>query len=164
VIDVPKKKRGGRGSAPGERRGGRQKGTLNKRTVAKIMEASDQASAALRSGKKLAMHVLDDFMQLTAGMAAHYQPAPPGAPANPHANEQKFWHAVEHVRDFAKALAPYQSPTFKAIAVVAPPSQDLGMVPTASGSLPRPQGENVIDLTDAEQLTRVYKRRIAGVG
>ena len=54
-----------------------------------------------------------------------------------------------------------QSPTFKAIAVIAPSQQQTEGAPLPSGS--RPQAENVIDLADADQLMRVYRRRIAGV-
>lgn len=144
-----------RGSAPGEHRGGRKPGVPNKKTQEALLKQAMEKSDAVKSGRKLAREVLDEFMHLTAGMAAFYQPAPPNAPPNQNANEDKFWRCVDATHAFAKALAPYQSPTFKAIAMMAPPE------PPRRAELP---GGNVVSLDDPEALTRVYKRRIASVG
>jgi hypothetical protein len=83
------------------------------------------------------------------GMAAAYQPLPPNASAPAgHRGEDLGQFAVE----CAKALAPYQSPTFKAIAVMAPPPP----TPVA------PERED-IDLNDPVAIARVYQRRIQAV-
>jgi hypothetical protein len=85
------------GSKPGERRGGRQRGTPNKRTLgqmAALAEAGAPASLAktsASSAKKLARDVIEEFMLFCTGMAAHYQPRPPGAAPNPNADESKFF-------------------------------------------------------------------------
>lgn len=139
----------------GHREGaGRKRGVPNKATLERIIQTANEIEERKISGKKLAKEVLEDFMHLTAGMAAHYQPAPPGHPVNASADPQEFWRCMEAACTFAKALAPFQSPTFKAIAVYVPPDNPN----------PRPGGENVIDLTDSETITRVYRRRISVIG
>jgi hypothetical protein len=107
------------GSKPGERRGGRRKGTPNKATVQKALIAARTVAEAKMSGKKLAKEVLEDFMLLFAGMAGDFQTTPPGAAPNPRADEDKFWKFAQAAIDCAHKLAPYQSPTFRAV-VVAP--------------------------------------------
>lgn len=151
----------GRGAAKGERRGGRQKGTPNKATIERNLVAAQRASDAIKQGKKLAKEVLEEFMFLTAGMAAVYQPLPPGtveAPAGRAPNRDEFWKCVEMVHAFGKELAKYQSPTFKAIAVHVAPNQN-----TVREINPRPDASNVIDLTDTQAITRIYKLRVGGV-
>jgi len=59
-----------------------------------------------------------------AGMATHYQPRPPGQQPNPHADEEQFWKFARFAVHCASALAPYQSPTFRAIVVAPPPEPD----------------------------------------
>lgn len=141
----------------GRREGsGRKPGSLNKRTQEALLEQATLKHEALKSGRKLAKNILDDFMHLCAGMAAHYQPAPPEAAQNANANEAKFWQAVEMTRDFAVALAKYQSPTFKSIAVYSPPEQ-------APKQIDLKANPNVVQLDDPAALARVYKLRIAGV-
>src|SRR5262249_43413537 len=74
----------GRGAKPGERRGGRLKGSRNKATIERALIAERVANEAKMAGKKLAKEVLDQFMVLFAGMAAYYQPKPvPGMQQNP---------------------------------------------------------------------------------
>ena len=54
-----------------------------------------------------------------ADLAEHYKPTPEVERPNPHADEDKFPQYAELAVDCTKALAPYQSPTFRAV-VVAP--------------------------------------------
>jgi hypothetical protein len=68
-------------------------------------------------GKKLGKEILEEFMMVARGMAAKYQPAPPGQPKQPHQNETKFLTYAEFVVNCAWKLAEYQSPKFRAIAV-----------------------------------------------
>jgi hypothetical protein len=108
------------GSKPGERRRGRRKGTPNKATIEKALIAARTVGEAKTSGKKLAQEVLEDLMHTFVSMAEHYKPTPPEAEQqNPHADESMFVQYAKHVIDCAKSLAPYQSPTFRAV-VVAP--------------------------------------------
>ena len=56
-------------------------------------------------------------------LAEHYKPTPEVERPNPHADEKKFVQYAELAIDCAKALAPYQRPTFRAV-VVAPEPQE----------------------------------------
>lgn len=108
------------GSKPGERRGGRVKGVPNKATMERALIAANTLVKSRAADKKLAKEVLDDFMALFAGMAAHYQPTPPHAmQQNQYGNPAEFEKYARLAVQCAKDLAPYQSPTFRAI-VVAP--------------------------------------------
>lgn len=143
----------------GQRFGGRVAGVPNKATIEKnLLIAQQLAVKAGQPAKPLAKEVLEDFMHLTAGMAAFYQPTAPGQPGNPNQDEAKFWQAALACKEFAKALAPYQSPTFKAI---------MGM-PAMPSSAPEKATDKqidgkVIDITDVATLTRVYRSRIVSV-
>jgi hypothetical protein len=114
------------GSKPGERRGGRRKGTPNKATLEKALIASRTVSEAKTSGKKLAKEVLEDLMHTFVSMAEHYKPTPPEAERqNPHADEGMFVQYAKHIIDCAKSLAPYQSPTFRAVVVAPGPTEKI---------------------------------------
>lgn len=104
---------------------GRPKGAKNKTTIERNRIAAEIAARtvidAKTTGKKLAKEVLDDLMHLFVGMAAHHQPTPPGAPpvAGARPDEARFEKYARLALETARALASYQSPTFRAI-VVAP--------------------------------------------
>ena len=140
------------GSRKGERRGGRQLGTRNKASLEKERIAAEIAARTMAdarvAGKKLAKEVLEEFMFLFAGMAAHYQPTPPHLPQqNVNASETKFLQYAELAVTAAKSLAPYQSPTFKAVQVSSGPIDP----PTQPGD-----NAKVINLKDAKKISRVY--------
>jgi hypothetical protein len=132
---------------PEKRRGGRPKGALNKRTLEKIArekvveqlkeearraELSAEAfDDARRNRKKLAKDILEDFTMLFAGMAAAYQPYPGShiekrngqettVNDNPNMNEGQFVKYASLAVDAANKLAPFQSPTYRAIQIAAP--------------------------------------------
>jgi hypothetical protein len=110
------------GAKPGERRGGRQRGTPNKATVQKQLIAAqiaERAAADARwTGRQLAKEVLEDFMHGFREIAERYRPTPPEAKQqNPHADEVKFNRFAGLAIECASKLAPYQSPTFKAIEI-----------------------------------------------
>ncbi len=119
-----------RGSKPGERRGGREKGIPNKATIERAIIAEQVVARAEMTGRKLAKEVLDDFMQLFAGMAAMYQPLPPGAPTPPGRapDESKFEKYATLAVGTATQLAKYQSPTFRAVMVAPAPPTSKGAV------------------------------------
>lgn len=150
-----------RGAKPGERRGGRARGTPNKLTIKKQREAAEIASRAItdarESGKPLAKEVLDQFMQLFAGMAAHYQPLPDGVsivPPGRNPNPDLFHRYADLAIDCAHKLAPYQSPTFKAIAL-----QTTAVTPEQP--VEARQSAQVIDLsTDVVAAQARYMRLI----
>ena len=108
--------------------GGRPPGP-SKATIERTLIAERITGEASMAGKKLAKEVLDDFMNLFAGMAAVYQPLAPGHIARPGTapDEAKFEKYARLTVETARALAPFQSPTFRAI-VIAPPPPERGMV------------------------------------
>ena len=106
----------------GQRFGGRTKGIPNKKTIEAAEKMRRDLVDAKVSGRKLAKETLDDLVVVFMGMTAAYQPAPAGQ-VKPGANEEKFEKWARLAMEAAKALAPYQSPTFRAI-VVAPPPQE----------------------------------------
>ena len=110
-----------RGSLPGERRGGRQPGTLNKATIERRELAALEAKKTYehaKLGQKLAKHTLAEMLHTVYTLAEIYKPTDPIArKKNPHGNEKKFEKWLRFSLDIARALAPFQSPTLKAIAV-----------------------------------------------
>lgn len=149
-----------RGAAPGERRGGRAKGTPNKATIERAVRAEADVIKHEVSGKKLAKDVLEDFMFLFAGMAAAYQPLPPGAavPAGREPNEGKFEKWATLAVKTAADLAKYQSPTFRAHAVTT----------TMPAPLPKDVHGKIIEGTviklDQIAISKVYRQIVAGDG
>lgn len=136
---------------------GRPKGTPNKRTVQKIIEASQQVTEIKRKGQKKATEVLNDLMQTSLSFAARYQAriiAATEKQKEPAADDMTyFWKAMECAGTFAKALAPFQDPTFKAIQVT--------MAPPAGQETPlREIDDNVVTIDDPVALARVYQRMV----
>lgn len=168
------------GSKPGERRGGRPKGVPNKKTIERLeaerierqvqselarrLKDADRAEKALEAakarGKKLAKDVLAELMEAFYGVAAMYQPIPAGQiiPPGRTPNEDKFEKWGRLTGEIAGKLAPFQSPTFRAIQVVAPTPESVAPAPRQI------EGGNVIDMTDPVELSRIYQRRMTAVG
>lgn len=151
-----------RGSKPGERRGGRAKGVPNKKTreqreLQRIAaeQARDEVRKSHKPGKKLGKDLIEDYMMAFHGMAAMHQNniasalQGGGSPAKADLDGFKEWGSM--VVDAARRLAPFQSPTFKAIAVVAPPP---GTNVTPNGELP--PGTEVHHIRDPQVIARVY--------
>jgi hypothetical protein len=136
--------------ARGRKTGGRRRGTPNKATIERALIAARAALESKSASKKLAKEILEDFMCVFVGMASHFQPAPPGTPRNPHADENKFWKCAEAAINCAVKLAPYQSPSLKAVAVVPQPVSP----PSSPYALP-----DVLP-DDPVELTRIYQQRI----
>jgi hypothetical protein len=122
--------------------------------MAALAEASAPASLAktgASSAKKLARDVIEEFMLFFAGTAAYYQPRPPGAAPNPNTDESKFFAYAELAIKCASWLAPYQSPTYRAIEIASPP---------LSRSAPP---EDVVFPRDPVAASRLYLRLMAAV-
>lgn len=146
----PRPGNGGRRVGSGAPKGPR-KATLKRIEDAATIAATEMAQAEV-NGKKLAKDVLEDFMLLFAGMAAFYQPTAPNAPQqNVNGSETKFLQYGELAITAAKALAPYQSPTFRAVAVSLTPDMTQP---------PKPGAGLVIDLNDPTVVARVYQRLV----
>lgn len=105
-----------RGAKPGERRGGRAIGVLNRGTIEKAIKAERVIANAKASGGKLAVEHMQDFIGVLAGMAAYYQPTFPGMKqSNPFGNDKEFERWFRCFLDLAKTLAPFESPTMRSI-------------------------------------------------
>jgi hypothetical protein len=75
--------------------------------------------------KPLGKETLDTFMTEFAALAEHYRPALPGQRANPNEDEERYLKFARLAVDAATRLAPYQSPTFRAM-VLAPAPETNG--------------------------------------
>jgi hypothetical protein len=108
-------KMSGRGAKPGERRGGRSKGTVNRTTTERALIAAKQVAEARIAGRPLAKEVLEKFMLLFQAKALRTQNS-----------AKSFTHWAKLTLDCAKALAPYQSPQLRSIEQPAPPPSISG--------------------------------------
>mgnify|MGYP000735891981 CR=1 FL=1 len=111
--------------AKGFKTGGRQKNTPNKATVERAVVAERIVRETEMSGRKLGKEVLADFMDVFAALATYHQPLPDGmtVPQGRKPDEAKFEKYARLAIQAAKDLAPYQSPTFRAIQIAAPPPE-----------------------------------------
>lgn len=142
------------GSKPGERRGGRVKGVPNRATTELALIAERAGVEVHAQGRKLAKEILEDMMYFAVGEAIRYQPLLANGDKNPKADEEKFERYLKLTSEVASKLAPYQSPTFRAV-----------MVSSAGPSVDDDQNPgNVIPLDDAIGAARVYRRIVAAGG
>jgi hypothetical protein len=99
-------------------------------------------------------------MMVARGMAARYQPAPPGQPRKPHQNETKFLTYAEMAIKCASDLAQYQSPKFKAIAVRVEDAP-------AAAAVPGPPAEDDASVlqfpSDPVAASRLYLRFMSAI-
>lgn len=107
----------------GVRIGGRQKGTVNKRTLEKRVIEAEIArrtmADAKAEGRKLAKEVLEELMHTFLEAAMIFKPTfkKLAKGQKPDVNEERFQIYSRLTKECAIALAPFQSPTFKAVAV-----------------------------------------------
>jgi hypothetical protein len=101
------------GGKPGERRGGRKKGSLNLATRERAAISARDVTEAKAAGRQLAKDVLSDFTEMFKSMAVQYLPLA----ANENADEAKFEKWARLAVDCAARAAPLQSPTFRAVTV-----------------------------------------------
>lgn len=98
-------------------------------SLRRLEQQAEMAATAVQQlreqGKPLAKDALGLFLEIFMGRAAYYQPRPkiddPKVDQNKFANEEKFEKWARLSVDCAKALAPFQSPTYRAIVVAPPP-------------------------------------------
>lgn len=140
---------------------GRKRGSLNRRSIGLAERMVGVGTTSSPSpvppqpqSKALARDILEDFMLRYADMALYHQPRPADQPPNPHADEEKFHRCARLALRFASALAPYQSPTLRAI-VVAPP-------PTNENSEAAKFFEDRKTPIDPIEATRMYRRMLNG--
>jgi hypothetical protein len=117
------------GSKPGERRGGRQKGTPNKVTAEQALSAERVLTKAKVSGRRLGKEVLDYYMHVFAEIADSERAAAlTEKPENAREHEARFERFAKYAIDCAQKLAPFQSPTFRAIQIAPPQNEQLNKV------------------------------------
>ena len=130
------------GSKPGERRGGRPRGGLHKSTHEALHRerieeqlaptpveaaregalpavAGEIANAVNAPRRKLAKEHLEDLLEIAVGCVAHYQPCVLSGTPNANENLDRFKDWFRIASDLAMKLAHFQSPTYRAIAVMA---------------------------------------------
>lgn len=137
----------------GAKRGaGRPKGSRNALTIEKERLAAEIARKtvmdARQQGKKLAKEILREGMEHAMGLAGKYQEQ--GVAPNPAA----FKEWLNFAMSCARSLAPYESPTFSAIAVVPPAELMTSQLPA--------NDDKVITIDDPAALQRVYKNIMGG--
>lgn len=139
------------------RRGGRVKGTPNKRTLEAMEkeQITKQISTEVRSvpSRKLAKEVLEDWMFIFQSTAAPFQnrvalamQANTAPMASDYDGLQRWGELVIHT---AKMLADFQSPKFRAVQLMTNPIAPL---------IEPPRNDNRLDLDDPVALVRHYQR------
>ena len=137
-----------------------------KKTIEKALIAEQVIKRAEMTGEKLAKEVLNEFMQLFAGMAASVQPLPPGMalpPGRAKPNERKFEKWARLAVETATALAKYQSPTFRAVALTAPTTPGAGTGQAGDGAK-LIEGKIIVNDKDPIGASRVYRQIVAASG
>jgi CBS domain-containing protein len=116
--------RGGKRPNAGRRRGSKGKATIERAIIAERDIAEAQAS-----GRKLGKEVIDHYMHVFAEIADGERAAALAEkPANAREHEARFERFARYAIDCAHKLAPYQSPTFRAIQIAPPQNEQLNKV------------------------------------
>lgn len=145
---------------------GRPKGAVSKRTVQKIIEASQDVEAIKRRGQKKATEILNDLMHTAMGFVALYQrKVMTEAGLLPDAKTED----ITVLRDFmtatgvfAAALAPYQQPKFKVVQFMPIDLNPVGPAPEAKpGDNAKVIKGKVVDPND---VVRTYQQMVRRVG
>lgn len=147
--------------AKGNKTGGRQRGTPNRRTTEALerervaRQAQQEVDKARAANTKLGKDVLEEFMKTFAGMAAYYQPVPEGMPipSGRKPSEDKFLTYARLTVETARDLANFQSPRFRAVQIMTPPANPL--LPAKAG--------NVHTIDDPAAVARLYQNMVKQV-
>jgi hypothetical protein len=132
------------------RYGGRVKGMPNKATTERALQWEARWKRARAEGHDLARDVLDKYMTFFVRYSMKFRPSLDGEDVNPTQDVAEFHKYASLAIDCAHKLAPYQSPTFRAI-VVSPPPDPTGKVTEVtlkifdSGDRPLIEHKRVID-------------------
>lgn len=133
---------------------GPKKGTIYRKKISATLEEMRQLERQTRTpaAAKLCKDILAESANFCAGMMAYYQPKKDkdGNVVWATGQEEKFLRYMDRACLFAARGAPYQSGTFKAIAVM-----DMSHPIEA-------KAENVELLDDDNGAMRVYRRLVAG--
>lgn len=154
----------GKGSPKGVRQGGRKKGSPNKKMTPRDARTIAAAEALNRDiqerspqpGTEAAEKIMGKFAHNCAAMAVRLMPSqdPNGDLVFRHDEHKTWWKfMMELTFKYANGAAPYQSPTFRAVAVMDARSGHPPIDVTA---------DNVELLDDDNGAMRVYRRLVAG--
>lgn len=144
--------------ARGYKTGGRQKGSLDKKTILKLQEAGKTIAEANKSKDVVrAKHALADLTKTAIGFTAHYQQKMIAWEAVPENKDKlppaelvdRFLDGLNTAIKAAKALAPFQDPTFSAIKVSMSPL-DVPEPKLIEGKATK------LDIKDPVELARLY--------
>lgn len=113
------------GPKKGERPSGRAKGTKNKATIEREINAAQVIDRARKEGRDLAVTVLERLMNVAEGACGLNRPIPAkdlaaGAQNNPDGDWGRFGEWFDRTAYCAKELAKYQSPPIKAMEAPTP--------------------------------------------
>lgn len=113
----------GGGAKPGERRGGRQKGALNKKTILKreIEWVGPSHELSIESLERGSIECENNAIYFRPTTDAEIKA---GKELNPNANLEEYKHWMDRWFMWRRELAQYQSPKLKAIAILPKPDVD----------------------------------------
>lgn len=132
-------------------------GSRNKRTIEKEIQAAREIDRARENGEELAKDVLNRLMKLAEGAASLHRPqTADGKVVENTGDWEKFGAWFDRTVYCARELAKYQSPTFRAHMISAPP-------PLPAAPDPKTIDGKVLALpTDAISGSRLYQRVVNG--
>lgn len=154
----------GKGAPKGVRQGGRQKGTPNKKMTprdARTIAAAEALNRDIQERRpppntERSKEIMGKFAHNCAAVAMKLWPTfqDDGEPVFRFKNHHDMWkEMMELTFKFANGAAPYQDPTFRAVAVMDARSGQPPIDVTA---------DNVELLDDDNGAMRVYRRLVAG--
>ena len=153
-------------------RGGRREGagrrlcTPNRRTVTKLIEASQEIAEAKKQNVPRAKTILSELMMMAMDYVSKYQQKMLAFECEPQ-NEGKelpgeivdrFWIGMHAAGKFAAALAPYQDPKFTNIKVAMSPSDMAAELKVIEDKASK------IDSNDPNEAYRIYARMVRRIG
>jgi methionyl-tRNA synthetase len=97
--------------------GGRQKGSINKRTLSKIAEAEREVTKA-HKGATFAIDHMDEMIDYFRGLIAVHQPWNTDGSKKEGKDDKLWFRCVEVFQGFLNMRAPYQSPRLSAVAIM----------------------------------------------
>ncbi len=108
---------------------GRRRGSKNRATIEKAIIAERDIAEAQASGRKLGKEVIDHYMHVFAEIADTERAAALAEkPENARGHEARFERFARYAIDCAYKLAPYQSPTYRAIEIEPPQNEQQNKV------------------------------------
>lgn len=115
-------------------KGGKTRRTMLKEIMAEVADEAIQKRMPkpVAPNRKKAIEHLDDMLHLYVGLASAIQQklvnelGSMSAAAIPLSEDTRFRYSMEQAKDCASKLAPYQSPTFRAVIVAPAPEQPPG--------------------------------------